>query len=157
MKNTILILILGILAYTGKAQTNTTKIRVDYAFEHGDTTRSFSIFSNDLDKCREKLITLWDKPKHNTTGIITWTNIKMEGIGNDVTINLCDGVVVKDKKEMYHKVFESDADKAEKLKDKQNNQGRMITITVCDKNSKNIIISKTLTTVVEKLLDSVLL
>ncbi len=157
MKKTILILVLAFFAYTGFSQTNTLKIRVDATYSKNDTTNSFSVTGQELDKCKDKLIKLWGTPKHITIGLITWENIKIDGVGTNLTIDLVDGVIMKENNEYYHKCFTDEADKAAKLKNMKSDQYRMISISVCDKTAKNIINSKPLTAIVKKILESALL
>jgi hypothetical protein len=142
MKRIMLILILVFVTYIGYSQKFTATISAEYSFSGNDTSISFLISSPNIDSCREKLIRYWGAPLHNNACFMIWGKIKIDSVGENLTINLNEGIITYKRGKHNFIPFTDEADKANKINDIKHNRCRGMIVTICNKDSNNIINSR---------------
>ena len=97
MKNLLLLPFL-LLSFPLIAQVRTAHVHVNPVEIKGQTMYLFSVQHTDYETFRTKLITEWGKPVKNTVGNMIWKMKTVAGVGDKLTILLCDGVFTNTEK-----------------------------------------------------------
>ncbi len=119
-------------------------ISIALQFNENDTTRTFGIFTSDVDNSIEKMISFWGEPTILTAGEIVWKNVNIPGLHKKTTIEIYDGWLSAPYKTVTIKRFSSEEQKTEILSGLKEFQHRHTIITFKNKQDENIVNSKEL-------------
>lgn len=107
-------------------------------FANQDTTWSFSILGPEKQQFLDNFTDFAGVPAANSTGIIQWNNMTIEGIGSGLCLKIKDGILTHntETRSACFVPFKNEKDKQEKLAGLQENQERMMELEM--KNSKGL-------------------
>jgi hypothetical protein len=157
MKKSLLFIFFVLFALTSFAQSHLPMIGVTREELNEDTIRTFSLINTDHDKSIQKLLAALGEPVKNTPGNITWQKISIPNVGDSLTIELYDGIVmVLPNKARMFKTFRDENDKAQRLKNLPPTDHRVTDIIIFSSDRKKIIITQPLENAVMQYLETLL-
>lgn len=120
-------------------QPNKKCVGMNSQFNKDDTTHTFSVYAENLDSVRQRLINYWGTPSMNSYGSIEWKGKEVINLGNGLEIHLIDWICSNKNKHMKCESFKSEKDKIRRIRELKQNQYRSILISIKSKDGKNII------------------
>lgn len=93
MKKLILTSVALFALAVGMAQVNTSVVSVETDIQGSDTLRTFFIEGGLCDILTQKLTALHGTPDGENTGTMEWSNIDINGVGQNLDIHTTDGVM----------------------------------------------------------------
>lgn len=131
-------------------------ISIGLQFHENDTTRTFGIFTSDIDNSIEKMISFWGEPTILTAGEIVWENVNIPGLHKKTRIEIYDGWLSAPYRTVTIKRFSSEDQKTEILSGLKEFQRRHTVITFKNKQGENIVNSKEFEVLVHSYLSTIL-
>lgn len=114
-------------------------IGVGKQFHETDTTRTFGIFTEDVDLSLAILIEKWGEPVVLNVGRIDWENIEIDGIEGRLNIKIKDGYMSTPHKVTTFRTFKTEEQKTNVLSDLKEHQRRHTVLTIENQEGENII------------------
>jgi hypothetical protein len=145
MKKTSLLALLLLLSTFAFAQKEEYLVDIGISkvtfTETKATLTTFMIFNTDKDGYEANLIQLIGNPVQNSSGMLLWKNIRVDGLGQVPQVKLFDGLLTHDtmNRSSCFVPFTDAEDKQRKLASLQSNQIRQMRIVFVDNNGDCII------------------
>ncbi|MEI6575890.1 MAG: hypothetical protein WCO63_06910 [Bacteroidota bacterium] len=143
MKRILLLAIFAFFAINAFSQSDLPLVKVSHDEYNNDTVRTFTLVNTDHDQSIKKLIEVWGAPVKNTPGNISWQNINIPGVGENISIELYDGILgMLPNKGLSFKTFRDASDKEQRIKNMTDNEHRITDIVFFNNMRKKIINSE---------------
>lgn len=132
---------------------NSRSLNINNAFNKNDTTSSFSLNKTDVDGAIKIMIKTFGTPETNHPGVIIWKNVPVDGLGNNLTIMLSDGIFSFDS--YTFTTFSDQKDKSSKISGLKKSEVRNCSFEIL-KNDTNIVNNQYEIDLVQKMFDQLL-
>jgi hypothetical protein len=156
MKNLFLITIAVMFALNLFSQQRIDAISIS---EKTETVYKFSLTGKNLDSELNKLNEKFGEPTTSEPGKIIWTNIEISNIGQNLQIEITDGLLTIKNDKAKYKHFKKSRNKNKskncKLKCLEENEYRQLVFTITE-NERNIINNKELKEAAQKYLSNII-
>lgn len=137
MKSALLFLLTGSLLSASDQIQDPDRVQEEYYAVGTDTSFTYSIRSDDEDSAIQTLISHFGQPASADAGHITWSKIEVSGIGENLTIQLMDGIRTTKKNGLTFVAFKNEKQKNTALKKLNELQSRTIMLEFKGDDSQN--------------------
>jgi len=131
-------------------------IAIGKQYSEKDTTSTFGIFTDDVDKSIATMIDIWGEPKSQSAGKIIWKNVNIPGLSKHTSIEIRDGWLSAPSDTHTIKLFSSEEQKTSKLTQLKDFECRHTVAIFTNSRGKNIVNSPELELFVHDYLESIL-
>lgn len=124
-------------------------VTTNYSYGKSDTTSTFSINKVEIDKAIELMISKFGNPVTKKAGNVVWQKINIQGVGDELTMKLLDGIFSFD--DYTYMTFSDYKDKSERLSNLTKSRVRNCTLEILNNYGLNIIDEKNEVEIIQRI------
>jgi hypothetical protein len=157
MKKAILLFVSVLFICNGFSQNVNTGNPENYNIQVQllDSARTFKVNYSNGEKFRKILILTWGRTTKFTAGSMEWNPLSLQDIGDNLIINLIDGIETTESTGVKYIPFAEDDLKYHILTNLQSNQKRKFMLIITNQQGVNIVTSKSIENAVVKAIDHI--